>query len=320
MSAWDINNIRRIAGLPPVAPAQLNESAWSEDSDSDTDYGDDDPDARIADEDKSQKKFEKKNKKELKSADSESKELSKKKPAEAKKAEPKKEEPKKAAAKPVEKKEEPKKAEAKPAEKKEEPKKDPVVKADSGKEKSDEEIEKEHQESSKKAGAMWDALKKGEKHAPAKAEKTKPEGETSAEAKKRGRAHNPDSKQGKAREWLASNANHTRGAFIAHMTAKHGMSSHHANTMYYAEKKRNASKATDVKEVYFIQHPFVSTYLLGENRELNKFDWVDHDGKVDPMVFETAQEAEKMMKYMSEWKGQPTKLVTYTFEDEEDAE
>lgn len=284
MSAWDMNNIRKLAGLPVVEqPKQQLSESW----DDGDDMGDEDPDVRIASEDKGQQKFETKNKKAIKTADKESKELSKKKPAAEKPAEKK-----------VEKKAEPAKAEPKKVEaKKEEPKKD-------------------DKKSHFVQGKGFVSKEEADKHAAdKKAEPAKTDDKESAEAKKRGRAHDPASKQGKAREWLAANANHTRGAFIAHMKANHEMSHHHANTMYYAEKKRNASK-TEVKEVFFLQHPFMSSYLLAENRELNKMDWVDSDSKLEPMVFETEAEAQKIAKYMAEWKGQPSKLYKYVFDDE----
>lgn len=117
MSAkWNINNIRKIAGLP------INE-AWDRD-----DGDDEDPDVKIAMGDKRQQAFEKKNKPELdaakkamadkakaqKEASAKKKEETKAAPAAAKKEETKPA-PKKEEAKP-----EPKKEEAKAEEKKEE--------------------------------------------------------------------------------------------------------------------------------------------------------------------------------------------------------
>lgn len=90
---WNINKIKKIAGLP------LTES-WHDDD------GDEDPDAKIASSDARQKKFEQKNKGELSAAE---------KAAAAKKAEAKKPEPKA-----EEKKAEDKPAPAKAEEKKEE--------------------------------------------------------------------------------------------------------------------------------------------------------------------------------------------------------
>jgi hypothetical protein len=87
-NGWDLTRLARIAGVP------LNE-AWDRDDD------DEDPDAKIAGEDKRQKAFEKKNKGELKAADKAvpPKKAEDKKPdaapakAEEKKPEEKKEEP-----------------------------------------------------------------------------------------------------------------------------------------------------------------------------------------------------------------------------------
>jgi len=92
--AWDINNIRKIAGLKP-----LTEGPWYEKDDDDEDR-----DAKVASSDKNQRKFEKKNKSELATAN---KEASAKKPA-AKESKPdpeKKPEVKQEPAEEVEKKE-----------------------------------------------------------------------------------------------------------------------------------------------------------------------------------------------------------------------
>lgn len=98
---WSLESVRRVAGL------QLNE-AWDREDD------DEDPDVKIANSDKGQQAFEKKNKKEL----SDNAAMLKKRTADQKAASA----AKKAEAKPEVKKEEPKKEE-KPAEKKaEEPK------------------------------------------------------------------------------------------------------------------------------------------------------------------------------------------------------
>ena len=110
---WNINNVRRIAGLP------LNES-WDRD-----DNDDEDPDVKIAMSDKKQQEFEKKNKPALDAAKKEmadkakaQREASAKKKEEAKNEAPaKKEEPKAEVKKEEPKKEEPKKEEPKKEEK-----------------------------------------------------------------------------------------------------------------------------------------------------------------------------------------------------------
>jgi outer membrane biosynthesis protein TonB len=93
---WNLAQIAKIAGV------QLSEG-WS----GDDDHDDEDPDAKIAGEDKRQKAFEKKNKKELKAAATATPPKKADKPAEKKEA-PKAEEKKPDAEKPAEKKEEPK--------------------------------------------------------------------------------------------------------------------------------------------------------------------------------------------------------------------
>lgn len=236
-NAWNLKFIRRLAGLPQQETAQLNE-------DFDQDDDDEDPDVKIANADKRQSTFEKRNKKELKSADKEASTL-KKKPAA--KAEPKKEEPKAAPAK------------AEPEAKKEEP---------------------------------------------------------AAEDKKRGRAPSDDSKSGQARSWLSheDNKGHTRGGFIKHATANLGMSAHHANTFYYAHKKKTAS-GDPVKEAYVLFHPHLPGFMLAENREMNQMQWIDPSSPLEPFIFETEAEAQHIAKYMAEWKSQMAVVTKVSFND-----
>jgi hypothetical protein len=233
MSNWDINKVRKLAGMPLM-------EAWDNDDD------DEDPDAKIAGGDKGQSEFEKKASKDIKQAEQKADEIAKKKAEEA---------------------------------------------------------------AAKKVASPFDALVN---HAtadkkPAKAEKA-PKSDEGGE-KRRGKAPDPEGKQGKARAWMDANPNATRKQFIDHVVANHEMSPHHANTFFYAYKKVKGSKT--VSEMYYLSHPSVSSYVLAENRELNTFMWTDHtNATLEPLMFESKAEVERVAKYMSEWKGIPTQIGT----------
>lgn len=239
---WDINAIRKIAGLPLM-------EAFGRDEDDD-----EDPDVKIAMKDKKQAAFEKRNKNELSAAEkaaAEKDRLAKEKAAKEK-AE------KKEAPKPAE-----KKAEEKPAEKKEEP----------------------------------------------KAEEKKAESNESNEAKKRGRTPSDSSKMGQARAWIQSHPEASRSEFMKHAES-FNMSRHYANAFFYSVKKK-----MKVTECFILVHPTMPSFVLAENRELNQMQWVDPTSPLEPMIFEKKAEAEKIAKYMSEWKSQYADIQTVKLVD-----
>jgi outer membrane biosynthesis protein TonB len=243
-SNWDINNIRRIAGLP------LNE-AWDRDDD------DEDPDVKIANSDKGQQAFEKKNKDHL----DDNAAMLKKRTADQKAAAAKK---KAEAPKPAEKKAEPAKAEEKPAEKKEEPKK----------------------EEKKEVAA--------------------------AEAKRRGKAPNPESFNQHAK---AKAKSMTRSAFIAWAAADHNKGKNYASTLFAKYNPKSSREVQAANEMWILTHPYLKGYTLAENRELNQMQWVDSNSSFDTMCFVTEAEAKKVATYMEEWKSQQTLIEHIVFED-----
>jgi hypothetical protein len=281
-NTWNLSIIRKLAGLPPAEPKKpLTEGFHDDDMDDDEDR-----DVAIANSDKKQAAFEKRNKKELSSAEKEAAEMKK-----AKKPAAKKEEPKKAPAaakfvhgKGFVKDDEPAAEKKTPAPSKEVAAKKPVAKSAEQEMKKDQAVPKS---------------------SPA-----------DVEAKKRGRAQSDDSKSGQARSWLthADNKGHTRGGFIKHATANLGMSAHHANTFYYAHKKKNAA-GEPLKEGYVIYHPHLASFMLAENREMNQMQWIDPTSPLEPCIFETQEEAEKIAKYMREWKNQNAQVVKVSFEE-----
>ena len=169
--------------------------------------------------------------------------------------------------------------------------KEAAIKEKMAKEKAKESREKKSDE---KPVEKKEAPKAEEKPA-AKADEKPTE---SNEAKRRGRAPSDDSKRGQARSWLNSNPNSSRKEFLAH-AASFGMSPAYASAFRAAHKAK--SKVT---ECYVLSHPSMPSFLLAENREINQMQWVDHNSPLEPMIFESKAEAEKVAKYMSEWKSQ----------------
>lgn len=246
-NAWDIANVRKLAGLPQPTAEQLTES-WDDD--------DEDPDVRIAMSDKRQREFEGKNKKHL----DDNAEMLRKRTAEQRAAAAAKKAEEKKAAKPAEEKKEDKKPEEKKAEEK-------------------------------------------------KAEEKKEDKPTEAEKKRRGAKPNESSKSGGMRAWLAANPGATRGQFIA-AAAERGMSKHHANGYFYQLKKKS-----QVKEGYMLVHPAAPGYVLAENYELKRMQWVDTNSEFEPLFFVKEDEAIKQAQHYAEWNGQYAKVEKVVFED-----
>lgn len=268
-----------LAEVRKVAGLPLTE-AWHDNDD------DEDPDVKIASGDKRQKEFESRNKKHL----DDNAEMLKKRTAEQKAAAAKKKEEAKAAPKPAEKKEEPK----------------PAAKA----------------EEKKPAPAPAEKKAEEKKPEPAKAEEKKPEEKkeetpAAAEAKRRGAKPNANSKSQRAAAWIKSNPNGTRGQFLAWAKANLDMGSAYGSAFFARHNpKSKRQAATEQKnECYVLTHPLMPSFLLAENREMNQMQWVDSTSPLEPVICETEAEANKIAKYMSEWKGQQSTIVKIVFED-----
>lgn len=216
---WDINYVRKIAGLP------LIESYEGDDDD-------EDPDVAIANSDKRQQSFERKNRKELKQAE-----------AATKKAD------------------------------------QPTKKAD---------------------GPA--AEKSGDEKAAAAA----------AEAKRRGKAPDPNSFNQHAK---ANAKSMTRGEFIKWAAEKHGKGKNYASTLF-AKYNPKSSRGAEVKnECWILTHPQLQGYTLAENYEMNQLVWVDSGSHLDTLLFTTEAKAEEMKQYLSEWRGQKSTVEHIVIED-----
>ena len=152
--------------------------------------------------------------------------------------------------------------------------------------------------------------KPAEKKAEEKPAEKKEEGnEGNNEAKKRGRKASDSSKMGQARAWILAHPESKRGEFLKHAES-FAMSKHYANAFFYQVKKKSK-----VEECFILVHPNMPSFVLAENRELNQMQWVDPTSPLEPMIFEDKAEAEKIVKYMSEWKSQYADIMTIRLVD-----
>jgi chemotaxis protein histidine kinase CheA len=281
MSNWDMERIRKIAGLPMITEGFRD---------------DDEGDGLSAAERELAKKADGDLKKKGISVgkvdpDKDLQTLAKKRAAKEKKAEERadssEEAEKKAAA----------------AEKKSD--EDKAPKADDKEEKSEKPAPKK--EEPKKEEVKKEEPKKEEPKAEEKAE----------EAKRRGRAINPEAKRQKAIAWINSHKNEKRGVFIKWAADNLQMTHHYASALFAKHNPKSGRTPTEVKECWILVHPQIKSFILGENRELNQYQWIDPSSDFDPMIFETEAEAEKMAKYMAEWKSQVAIIEKVDFDDEE---
>lgn len=242
----------------------------------DRDDDDEDPDVKIAMGDKRQREFEKKNKPELDAAKKAMAERNKaQKEAAAKKKAAAAEEKKAAPAKAEEKKPEPKKEAPKAEPKKEDPKPAP----------------------------------KEEPKAEPKAE------EKAAEAKRRGAKPNENSKSQRALAWIRSNPSAKRGEFLRWAKENLDMGAAYGSAFFARHNPKSSRQVQQANESWVITHPSMPSFILAENREKGVMQWIDPSSQLEPMIFTNLAEAEKVAKYMSEWKSQYSNIEHIIFED-----
>ena len=158
------------------------------------------------------------------------------------------------------------------------------------------------------------APKADEKKDEPKAEEKKEE--AAAEAKRRGKKPDANSKSQRALAWIKANPDAGGGAFAKWAIANIDMGKNYANTYFHGLKaKARAQLKASANECFMISHPTLSTYFLHENRAMNQMQWVDSDSDNAPMVFESKDAAEKVIKYMAEWKSQQGNLVRVDLKD-----
>ena len=137
--------------------------------------------------------------------------------------------------------------------------------------------------------------------------------EPAAEAKRRGKAPNPESFNQHAK---ANAKSMTRGQFLTWAAEKHGKGKAYASALF-AKYNPKSSRELKTNECYMLQHPSVPSFLLAENKMMNQYQWIDGASPMDPLVFETEAEAKKVAQYIYEWKNQTADIVKIDFSDEE---
>ncbi len=161
-------------------------------------------------------------------------------------------------------------------------------------------------------------------------EKEKPakKGKDFVGPKKRGKAHNPASKSGVLRAWIEEHPGVKRSDAYAHAISTFGAKSDENpggitpagfSTLYQnARSHHSLVKKAEVKEAWVLMHPSVYNHILHENREMNQFQWVHFlNDNQEPMIFETEAEAQKIAKFLSDFKNQSVIIEHVTFEETE---
>lgn len=200
------------------------------------------------------------------------------------------------------------------------------------KEKAKEEAEDKEEAESKAAAAAEKKAEDDKEAAPKKepeAKKEEPKKEapkaedkkedpTAAEAKRRGKAPNPDSMAQKALAWIKANPDATGGQFKKWAAgAGFEMGANYANTFFHGLKaKARAALKQSTNECYMLGHTSIPSFLLSENKMMNQYQWIDPSSPMDPLVFETEAEAKKVAQYIYEWKNQTADIVKIDFSDE----
>lgn len=86
----------------------------------------------------------------------------------------------------------------------------------------------------------------------------------------------------------------------------------HLHSRLHAMKKKVTSES-----FFIITHPHMPSFYLAENGAMNQYQWIsskDDSTSLDPMVFETKHEAEKVMTYLKEYKNQIAVLTPVKIE------
>lgn len=122
-----------------------------------------------------------------------------------------------------------------------------------------------------------------------------------AEAKKRGRAPNESSKSGQLRAWIAANPDKPRKEAWAHAQAMNPpFTAAGFNTIYQSIKSKMKKSVT---ECFIMRHPTIPSFVLSENREFNRYDWIsENDFEPMPVVLETREEADELARFLSDYK------------------
>lgn len=154
------------------------------------------------------------------------------------------------------------------------------------------------------------------------ADEDTPSSNTTAQSTKKDAAHptpTPDDKKLspriKAKEWLAANPNGTRKEFMSKI-GEWGMGTGNAGAFWQGVSSK-AKKMTAVTEGYYFTHPNTASFVLGENREMNQYQWIDPTVSEFPMVIaETKEQADKIEEYLTQFKNQRPVVTHFNLSDD----
>lgn len=276
-NAWDINNIRKVAGLSNLNESKkktLTEGPWYDKDDND----DEDRDAKIASGDKRQKKFETRNKKEISAAE--------------------------------------KTALAKDKDKGTQGSADTAsdLKKNVDKATGSAESKKAQVKDDAKARVVGDS-KESEKPKAAEIKKeTEDAGRPAAtgEAKRRGKAPNENSFNQQAKKYAKE---HGRASFIKWAADTHGKGKNYASALFAKYNPKSSREVKEsASEAWIISHPQLKSYTLCENSAMNQLQWIDANTDFNTMIFATEAEAKKTLKYIQEWKSWDGQIEHIEFE------
>ena len=180
-----------------------------------------------------------------------------------------------------------------------------------------------------KKGQFWNVAKKAE---PKKAEPKKEEAKKKAEAKKadetsdekpvakrKGKAPSEVSNRQQLLNWLRKHPNAPRKeAWAFNNTLEKPYTTAGFNTIHHTLKSIVKNEmAQDTKECYVIAHPHMNSFILHENREMRKDQWVSESdiSELEPYVFATEAEATNFAERVREYQGQSCVVKHIVLED-----
>ena len=123
--------------------------------------------------------------------------------------------------------------------------------------------------------------------------------EAAAEAKRRGKAPNADSKRQRLHAHMKANPGEKRSALL-----KWAFDNLQMGTAY-ASQQIQAVKASLKTEGYMLRHPAMPKFVLHENGAMGMFQWISEtDENLEPLMFATEAEAKKVASYLLSYKNQ----------------
>jgi hypothetical protein len=128
------------------------------------------------------------------------------------------------------------------------------------------------------------------------------------EPKKRGKPINADSKSQRAANYIKSNPGLKRGEFLKWAAAELDMGSNYASA-FFARLSPKSGRAVKTDECFILAHPMLKNHLLSENTMLHQYQWIDESSPMEPMVFDTLDEAMKTAEFMQEWRNQHVDII-----------